>query len=154
MFRGKYKHHLDEKGRVTLPVKFRDILKIKYGSETLILTNFPSYLVVYPFEEWKKIEEKLLNLPWDVPQVRRYLRYFWGAAEECYPDKQGRVLIPQPLREELKLEKEVVLVGMLNHFEIWNPQLLETEFKETKENFEQLLTFVSSYLNGEKNTLS
>ncbi|MCS7278477.1 MAG: division/cell wall cluster transcriptional repressor MraZ [Thermodesulfobacteriaceae bacterium] len=154
MFRGKYKHHLDEKGRVALPNKFREILRVKYGSEVLIVTNFPDYLVVYPLEEWKKIEEKLLKLPWDIPQIRQYIRYFWGAAEECYPDRQGRLLIPQSLREEMKLEKEIVLVGMLNHFEIWNPKVLEKEFKETKENFGQLWKQVSSFLNGDKNTLS
>ncbi len=150
MFRGKYKHTLDEKGRIVLPTKFREILRVKYESENLIITNFPDYLVVYPLEEWKKIEVKLLNLPWEVFEVRRYIRYFWGAAEECLLDKQGRLLIPQSLREEIKLEKEVVLVGMLNHFEIWNPKLLEKEFSETKEKFDKLLKYVTSYLNGEK----
>jgi MraZ protein len=107
--------------------------------------------VAYPVKEWQKIEEKLLNLPWDVPEVRQYVRYFLGSAEECQPDKQGRILLPQSLREEINLEKEVILLGMLNHFEIWNPKDLEEKFKDTKANFNQLMQIINPYLTGAKN---
>ena len=146
MFRGKFKHTIDNKGRFTLPSKFREVLRVKYGSENLIITNYPGCLVAYPVEEWKKIEKKLLTLPSDVPQVREYIRYFLGPAEECQPDRLGRLLIPQSFRKELGLEKEVVLLGMLNHFEIWNPADLEKKFENTKKNFDQLVKIVNSYL--------
>lgn len=146
MFRGKYRHNLDEKGRFSLPAKFREILRVKYGSENLIITNYPECLVAYPVKEWQKIEEKLLSLPWDVPEVREYVRYFLGSAEECSPDKQGRILLPQSLREEMKLEKEVILLGMLYHFEIWNPYHLEQRFKKTKETFNQIMQIINPYL--------
>jgi len=146
MFRGKFKHNLDSKGRFSLPSKFREVLRVKYGSETLVVTNYPDCLVAYPWEEWKKIEEKLLKLPWEMPEVREYLRYFLGSAEECQPDRQGRLLLPQSLREEIGLEKEVVLLGMLNNFEIWNPKDLEEKFRQTKQNFTQLMKVINPYL--------
>ncbi len=151
MFRGKFKHNIDNKGRFSLPAKFREVLRVKYGSENLVITNYPDCLVAYPVKEWQKIEEKLLNLPWDVPEVRQYVRYFLGSAEECQPDKQGRILLPQSLREEINLEKEVILLGMLNHFEIWNPKDLEEKFKDTKANFNQLMQIINPYLTGAKN---
>jgi len=151
MFRGKFKHTLDEKGRFSLPAKFREVLRVKYGSENLVVTNYPDCLVAYPLEEWQKIENKLLSLPWDIPEVRQYVRYFLGAAEEYQPDKQGRILLSQSLREEIKLEKEVILLGMLTHFEIWNPKYLESKFKETKENFSKVMQIINPYLTGVKN---
>jgi len=154
MFRGKFKHTLDEKGRFSLPAKFREVLRVKYGSENLVVTNYPDCLVAYPLEEWQKIENKLLSLPWDIPEVRQYVRYFLGAAEEYQPDKQGRILLSQSLREEIKLEKEVILLGMLTHFEIWNPKYLESKFKETKENFSKVMQIINPYLTGVKNLSS
>ncbi|AEH23032.1 Protein mraZ [Thermodesulfobacterium geofontis OPF15] len=151
MFRGKFKHTLDEKGRFSLPAKFREVLRVKYGSENLVVTNYPDCLVAYPLEEWQKIENKLLSLPWDIPEVRQYVRYFLGAAEEYQPDKQGRILLSQSLREEIKLEREVILLGMLTHFEIWNPKYLESKFKETKENFSKVMQIINPYLTGVKN---
>jgi MraZ protein len=151
MFRGKFKHTLDEKGRFSLPAKFKEVLRVKYGSENLVVTNYPDCLVAYPLEEWQKIENKLLSLPWDIPEVRQYVRYFLGAAEEYQPDKQGRILLSQSLREEIKLEREVILLGMLTHFEIWNPKYLESKFKETKENFSKVMQIINPYLTGVKN---
>ncbi len=146
MFRGKFKHTLDGKGRFSLPAKFREVLRVKYGSENLIVTNYPECLVAYPVSEWAKIEEKLLKLPWDLPEVREYIRFFLGAAEECQPDRQGRILLPQSMREEYNLKKDVVLIGMLNHFEIWNPEEIEKRFKETKKNFGEILKKINPYL--------
>ncbi len=154
MFRGKFKHTIDSKGRFSLPSKFREVLRVKYGSENLVITNYPDCLVAYPIKEWQKIEEKLLSLPWDVPEVRQYVRFFLGSAEECQPDRQGRLLLPQSLREEIKLEKEVILLGMLSHFEIWNPKDLEDRFKETKANFNKIMQVINPYLTGGNNLSS
>jgi len=145
MFRGKFIHSVDEKGRISLPSRFREVLRTKYGSENLVITNLPECLVVYPFEEWKKLEERLLSIPWDSKEGREFLRYFLGAAEECQPDKQGRLLLPQALREEYKLDKEVYLLGMLTYFEIWNPERLRERFQSIKENFYQILEAVNTY---------
>lgn len=148
MFRGKFRHSLDEKGRLSLPAKFRESLRVRYGSETLIITNMPECLVAYPISEWKTLEERLLNLPFGMKEAREFLRYFLGSAEECEPDKQGRILIPQSLRDEIKVEREVVLLGMLNYFEIWHPLALEDRFKKIKENFDEIMGVINPYLMG------
>jgi MraZ protein len=145
MFRGKFIHSVDDKGRISLPSRFREVLRIRYGSETLIITNLPECLVAYPFEEWKKLEERLLSIPWSMREGREFLRYFLGSAEECQPDKQGRLLLPQALREEYNLDQEVCLLGMLSYFEIWHPERLRERFKDIKENFYQILETVNPY---------
>ncbi|MFZ8832159.1 MAG: division/cell wall cluster transcriptional repressor MraZ [Thermodesulfobacteriaceae bacterium] len=145
MFRGKFIHSVDDKGRISLPARFREVLRMRYGSETLIITNLPECLVAYPFEEWKKLEERLLSIPWSIKEGREFIRYFLGSAEECQPDKQGRLLLPQALREEYNLHREVCLLGMLTYFEIWHPERLKERFKDVKENFNQILETVNSY---------
>lgn len=150
MFRGKYTHSLDEKGRFSLPAKFREVLRVQYGTEILVITNLPECLVAYPLAEWKKMEEALLKIPFSVREGREFLRYFLGSAEEVEPDKQGRVLLPLALRREIKVDREVTLLGMLNYFEIWNPLSLEERFHKTKENFEEILGVIHPYIEGEK----
>jgi len=143
MFRGKFIHSVDDKGRISLPARFREVLRMRYGS--LIITNLPECLVAYPFEEWKKLEERLLSITWSIKEGREFLRYFLGSAEECQPDKQGRLLLPQALREEYNLHHEVCLLGMLTYFEIWHPESLKERFKDVKENFNQILETVNPY---------
>ncbi len=132
-----------------MPAKFREVLRVKYGSENLVITNFPECLVVYPVEEWEKLEQRLLGIPWSFPQGREFIRYFLGSAEECAPDKQGRVLIPQHLREEYGLEREVYLIGMLTYFEIWPKERLVERFQAIKQNFYEILDKVNPYLAGD-----
>lgn len=146
MFRGRFRHSIDEKGRISLPSKFREVLRAKYGSESLVVTNMPECLVVYPVAEWKKIEEVLFKIPFTIKEGREFLRYFLGSAEEVEPDKQGRLLLPQSLRSEIKLDREVILLGMLTYFEIWNPQVLEERFKGIKDSFEAILGVIHPYL--------
>jgi MraZ protein len=76
-------------------------------------------LSCYTFEEWRKIEERILNLAVKSEHLRRFRRIFIGGAHECVLDKQGRILIPPSLRQHAGLKKEVVLVGVLDHFEVW-----------------------------------
>lgn len=147
-FRGRSNHTLDNKGRLSIPARFREVIKNVYGNSTLIMTNTPACLLVYPWQVWQEIEEKLLISPVDPPELRRFKRYFLGSAEECLPDRQGRILIPAHLREEAGIDREVVLVGMLNHFEIWSPERLEAEFKRARENFDELDAKVHELLQG------
>ncbi len=145
-FRGRSTHTLDSKGRLSIPARFKEVLKQRYGNATLIMTNTPECLQVYPWPEWQALEEQLLGSPVAPPELTLYKRYFLGSAEECQPDRQGRILIPAHLRQEAGIDREVVLLGMLNHFEIWSPKRLEDEFKRARENFEQLSTTVAGLL--------
>ncbi|WP_457755684.1 division/cell wall cluster transcriptional repressor MraZ [Thermodesulfatator indicus] len=144
-FRGRSTHNLDPKGRLSIPARFREVLKQKYGNAALIVTNTPECLQVYPWPEWQKLEEQLLISPFDPPELRLYKRYFLGSAEECQPDRQGRILIPQHLRQEVGIDKEVVLLGMINYFEIWSPGRLENEFNRVRENYPEISASVAGY---------
>jgi MraZ protein len=102
------------------------------------VTNLPSCLAAYPFEEWKAVEEQFSRFRFGPPKVLAFKRYLLGAAIECALDGQGRILLPASLRKEVNIQKEVVLVGMLNYFEIWGRDLLESQLTETRDNFDAI----------------
>ena len=118
MFRGSSSHNLDAKGRLIVPARFRDVLK-QSSVDGLMISKMDGSLSCYTFEEWRKIEERILNLARRSENMRRFRRIFIGGAHECMLDKQARILIPPILRQYAGLNKEVVLVGVLDHFEIW-----------------------------------
>ena len=137
MFRGRSIHTLDAKGRIRIPVRFRDILKTRY-EDRLVITNLDRCLVAYPLQEWETIEEKLGSLSLVRQDVKAFQRFFISGATECSFDKQGRVLIPQTLREHAALEREVVLAGMLRSFEVWSKDFWTEEIKRAQDNFTQI----------------
>lgn len=118
MFRGSSFHHLDPKGRLIIPSRFRDVLR-QSNVDGLIVSKMDGALFCYTFEAWHKIEQRILNLAEKSDNMRRFRRVFVGGAFECLLDKQGRILIPPSLRQYSELSKEVVLVGVLDYFEIW-----------------------------------
>jgi MraZ protein len=136
MFRGRSKHFLDEKGRLAIPARFREVLQTK-SNQTLVLTNHDSCLWAFSQDEWKTIEENAARMPQLDHAVNTYLRYFISGAQECVV-KQGRITIPPDLREISGLKKEVVLVGGLKLFEIWDRERWEEEFERAKRNFPQV----------------
>lgn len=142
VFRGRYQHSLDEKGRVAIPQRFRDILDAPDGSPSLVVTvESDECLVVYPESAWRSLEEKIAALPQMNEDLKTYLRFSVGWATDCLPDRQGRILIPQPLREYAHLERDVWFVGMLNKFEIWNgDRLLEMTRKDRIRDVSQSLS--------------
>ena len=113
---GEFNHSIDTKGRLIIPSKFRDIL----GEDFVITKGLDGCLFLYPNNEWKIFEEKLRTLPLTNKNARTFTRYFLGSAVDGGLDKQGRVLISSALREFAGLEKEVVLVGVLDRVEIWD----------------------------------
>lgn len=118
MFRGSSFHNLDSKGRLIIPARFRDVLK-QSNVGGLMISKMDGALFCYAFEEWRKIEDRILSLAVKSENMRRFRRIFIGGAHECLFDKQSRILIPPSLRQYAGLNKEVVLVGVLDHFEIW-----------------------------------
>ena len=121
MFRGRFEHNLDVKGRLSVPSKFREILATNYD-EKLIVTNFDNCLWAYPAGEWNKVEAKVASLPQFKDEVKALQRVFISAATECPLDRSGRILIPQTLRDYAAIEREIVLVGMINRIEIWSKE--------------------------------
>ena len=133
LFEGRSRHSLDEKGRLAIPARFKEILKRKADS-SLVVTNLNDCLVAFASDDWQKIKEKAVNLPLFDSAANIYMRYFISGAIEC-PLKQGRILIPSNLRELAELDKEVVLVGHLIRFEIWDKAKWEEEFEKDKKAF-------------------
>ena len=133
MFRGRSKHTLDEKGRLAIPARFKDTLKLK-EENCLVVTNHLNCLWAFAKDDWRVIEEKAANLSLMDSAVNTYRRYFISGAQEC-PLKQGRITIPPDLREIAGLSKDVVLVGELKLFEIWEKSSWEEEFQKARESF-------------------
>ena len=132
-FEGRSRHTLDEKGRLAIPARFREVLNQK-GDSSVVVTNLNNCLVAFAREDWQRIKDKAVNLPLFDNAATIYLRYFISGAVEC-PLKQSRILIPPHLRGLAGLEKEVVLVGHLIRFEIWDKVRWEEEFERVKESF-------------------
>ncbi|HPU00841.1 MAG: division/cell wall cluster transcriptional repressor MraZ [Firmicutes bacterium] len=116
MFTGEFQHTLDEKGRVIIPAKLREGL----GDVIMITRGLDRCLFIYPLEAWKKIEQKLKELPLTRSEARAFARYFFSGAAEVEIDKQGRILIPQNLREYAGIEKEVAIIGVSDRVEVWS----------------------------------
>jgi MraZ protein len=138
MFRGKFEHTIDPKGRVSIPAKFRELLGQKYDDRLIITTGLDPCLVAYPFEEWLKVEEKVSSMSMVKKEVKAFQRVFISRAAECPIDKLGRVLIPPTLRSHAQLEKDVIFAGMLEKFEIWNQERFLEVIRKAEENSDEM----------------
>jgi MraZ protein len=114
---GEYNHTIDAKGRIIIPSKFREAL----GDNFVVTLGLDGCLFVYPNEEWMNFVAQLKSLPGS-KEARQMQRYFMAGAADCEVDKQGRILIPNKLREQAGLEKDIVFVGVLSKIEIWSKE--------------------------------
>ena len=137
MFRGRFEHTIDEKGRLSIPSKFRETLSAR-GENELILTDFDSCLTAYPRDEWRDLEEKMKKFSMIQKDVRNFLRLFYSSATEAPLDPQGRILIPPQMRERAKLDREVVLLGLLNKIEIWDKKSWQEFIANPANTFEEV----------------
>lgn len=130
MFRGRYQHTVDPKGRLSVPAKFRDVLAQYSGS--LIVVPDDYCLEVHPLEEWQRIEAKMRDQAIFSPEVRELGRLYVSRAKDASLDAAGRMLLPPDVREQAGLGKEVTLVGGgLPRFEIWDRIRFE-EYERTR----------------------
>jgi len=116
LFYGEYQHSVDAKGRFIVPSKFRDGL----GEKFIVTKGLDNCLFVYSKEEWTNLENKLKSLPFTDKDVRAFVRFFFAGATECELDKQGRVLLPQNLREHAGVQKDIYVIGVSARVEIWD----------------------------------
>ncbi len=121
MFMGEYNHTIDAKGRLIVPSKFRETL----GDTFVVTKGLDGCLFVYDNEEWGVFEEKLKSLPITNKEARQFVRFFLAGAAEVEVDKQGRILVPNVLREFAELNKDVVLIGVASRIEIWSKERFE-----------------------------
>jgi MraZ protein len=115
-FIGEYRHNLDDKGRLAIPVKFR--AELKKGA--VVTRGIDNCLFVYTKEEWKKLAEKLAALPIGQADSRAFSRLMLAGAMDVEFDKQGRALVPEYLRQFAGLKKNVIVAGLYNRMEIWD----------------------------------
>ncbi len=134
MFTGEFQHSLDAKGRVIMPARLREGL----GERFVVTRGLDQCLFAYPMEEWTRLEQKMKQLPFTKGDYRAFARLFFSGAMEVEADKQGRILIPQNLRDHAGIEKEVMIIGVSDRVEVWSEQAWKEYFNNMNSNFEQL----------------
>lgn len=138
-FRGTYDHTIDEKGRLSFPSRFREILR-QYDSEALIVIPWwDNHLRVYPLSEWEAIEKKLMADDREQPEdLEDIIRQLLSDSIDCSLDRQGRILLPPNMRAELDLKKDIVLLGVMNRVEIWDKDTWTERRKVGREDTDKL----------------
>src|SRR6185503_17280034 len=131
MFRGRYEHTIDAKGRTSLPARYRDVLS-SMGERRIILTSaLDPCLVAYTAPEWHAFEEKLAKLPQFDKAVQKLKRIYVSGAVEVEVDDSGRVLVPPTLRDHALLHKDVLWAGSGKYAELWDRELWKKYFETT-----------------------
>ncbi len=130
MFRGSNNINLDAKGRMAVPARYRDLLQERYAGRLVATIDIQQKcLLLYPVDEWERIQRELEELPSFDPASRRAQRLLIGHAHDLEMDSNGRVLLPQNLRSYAGLDKRIVLVGQGKKFEIWSEENWEQQIE-------------------------
>ncbi len=138
MFYGEYSHSIDRKGRLILPSKFREASKSNFIEKFFLTRGLDKCLFMLSEEEWRSQENKFKAMSFTKPDARSFNRLFFSGATEIIPDKQGRILIPQYLKDFADIKKDVVIVGVSNRLEIWAKDLWQEFYGNTQKTFEQI----------------
>jgi MraZ protein len=142
LFTGRFEYGIDEKSRVSIPAKFREALSANHDLR-LILTNLDGCIVAYPYQEWLNIQEKISSKGTIRKEARAFLRYYYSGASECPLDKLGRILLPQALKTDAHIKKNVVIVGVSKKIEIWAKEKWEELVKQATADPDQIADIVS-----------
>jgi MraZ protein len=134
MFIGEYEHSIDIKGRVSFPSKFRDVL----GEIFYMTKGLDSSIFVFPKAEWEIFEEKLKGLPLTNNNARAFVRMFFSGAQEISFDKQGRIVIPQGLRNHANLESDAYIIGVGTRIEIWDKKTWDEYTSPNSLNYDEI----------------
>jgi MraZ protein len=134
MLLGEYQHSLDEKGRLIIPAKFREDL----GENFVITRGLDNCLFAYPLSQWKVIEEKVKELPTSQAETRAFVRMFFSGAIEAELDKQGRIVIPQQLREHARIDRDVYVIGVSTKVEIWAKEIWSSYADQAEQSYEEI----------------
>ncbi|MAV59383.1 MAG: division/cell wall cluster transcriptional repressor MraZ [Candidatus Marinimicrobia bacterium] len=133
-FTGEYKYSIDQKSRLNIPAKFRKALDPKNSNTFVITRGFDPSLILYPIVEWQKVEQQLLLLSSIKNKDRSFVRSIVRYATIAKYDSQGRIQIPENLLEYSNIQKEVLIIGMINKIEIWNKSDLDKIEKQSLSN--------------------
>ena len=144
MFIGEYAHTIDPKKRLALPSKFRGEL----GKKIVVTRGLDSCLFVYPIKVWEELATKLGTLPVGEAGTRSFIRIMLAGATDCDVDSQGRILLPEYLKQDGGLKKDVTIVGLFNRLEIWDTgrwNRYKTQAEKNKDKIAEALGKLGSY---------
>lgn len=144
MFYGEYEHSIDRKGRLIIPSKFREVFKENYVERFYVTRGLDTCLFVFTEDEWKKQEARFKSLPFTSTEARQFNRLYFSGACDVTCDRQGRILVPEYLKEFARIKRDVVVVGVSNRMEIWSKENWEAFFNNTKDSFEKIAEKVFS----------
>ena len=134
MLMGEFHHNIDDKGRLTIPAKFR----YELGEKFVITRGLDKCLFVYSYPEWEKIVSRLKTLPFTNKDARNFIRFFLSGAAECEFDRQGRINITSPLVSYADLTKECVIIGANDRLEIWSEDNWNAFFSENEDSLSDI----------------
>ncbi len=134
MFIGEYQHSVDPKKRLALPSKFRKEL----GGKVVVTRGLDKCLFVYPLKTWKELAEKLGTLPMGESTTRSFVRLMLAGAVDSDVDSQGRILLPEYLKEYAQLDRSVTVAGLFNRLEIWDEEKWKTYRTKAEENTDEI----------------
>lgn len=138
MFYGEYKHNIDIKGRLVLPSKFRETCKDN-ELETFFLTRgLDNCIFMFTEEEWQVQEQKFKGMSFTKKESRIFNRLFFSGATDIHPDKQGRFIIPQYLKDYAHINRETMIIGVSNRIEIWDSNVWNDFYSNSNESFEEI----------------
>jgi MraZ protein len=149
VFRGRFPHALDPKGRISVPRRFRDVLAGFEGGENLVVAPDAQCLLVYPLEVWERMEAKLRGKSSLDPRVREFGRLFFSRGRDIEMDGAGRILLPPDTRQQAGLVRDVMLVGIgTETFEVWDRTRFEEYDRQEQPKLSQLMEMFSTELGG------
>ena len=138
MFRGRYEHTIDAKGRTSLPARYRDVLASQAERRIILTSALDPCLAAYTAPEWHSFEERLAKLPQFDRSVQKLKRIYVSGAVECDVDDSGRILIPPTLRDHANLTKDVLWAGSGKYAELWDLSTWKKSFSTTDEEREDI----------------
>ena len=138
MFYGEYFHTIDRKGRLILPAKLREVAKGNFVDKFFINRGLDGCLFMFSEEEWRTQEQRFKSLPITKQQTRTFNRLYFSGAVETVADKQGRILIPQFLKDYAGIKREVIIVGVSNRIEIWSKDKWQEFYGNNQPMFEEI----------------
>ena len=144
MFRGRYEHTIDPKGRLSIPSRYREEL-VARGITTLVLSEGDHCVWAFPLDAWEQLEERLRLHPQLSPERRSVVRVMVASAKECPVDRAGRTLVPPELREFAGLKKDVMITGALEWFEIWSRERWADHRQTLRVGFDEMTRKLSEH---------
>ena len=138
MFYGEFEHAIDRKGRLILPSKFREAAKSQFVEKFFVTRRLDKCLFMFPEEEWRSQENKFKAMSFVKQQSRTFNRLFFSGAQDVSPDKQGRILLPQYLKDFADIKRDVMIVGVSNRIEIWAKNNWQDFYANSRQSFEEI----------------